>query len=441
MPESGSIEAILLGAVENRHPVVGRVRASCKAPIIGILDGRALSDTLQLFTSGVDDVVVKPFHVREILARIGAIRRRTMQSDDSVEISGIRVFFDGQDPLIDGKPLPLPRRERRILEYLVLSRNLRVTKTQIFNRVYGVFNEGIHENVIESHISRLRKRLQQRLGHDPINSQRYLGYRLVSADGRASEGVAEAALTSPTQAENDPLVAILALTRRISMGLYGVMTTSVSGMSAQADRLGTVADNIANINTTGYKRSSTQFSTLVPEAQLAQYTPGSVATHIVRGISEQGELSYTRSTTDLAINGNGFFMVQSANGTPYLTRAGSFVPNSVGELVNSAGYKLLGYNLAERELVVDREQCRRTGNCRHCKSRLAGRTLDDSRIADQLSGWGGCDRCGRSSVGQRSDGGVLRQDLGRHLRQHRQRSVARYLFGQNRSRHLGSHDL
>lgn len=204
--ELGSIEAVLLGAVENRQTVVGRVRTSCKAPIIGILDGRALSDTLQLFSSGVDDVVVKPFHVREILARIGAIRRRTMQSDDSVEIGGIRVFFDGQDPLINGEPLLLPRRERRILEYLVLSRNLRVTKTQIFNRVYGVFNEGIHENVIESHISRLRKRLKQRLGHDPIESQRYLGYRLISAEGRATEGVAEAALTSPTQAESDPLV-------------------------------------------------------------------------------------------------------------------------------------------------------------------------------------------------------------------------------------------
>ncbi len=134
------------------------------------------------------------------------------------------------------------------------------------------------------------------------------------------------------------------------MGLYGVMTTSVSGMSAQADRLGTVADNIANINTTGYKKASTEFSTLVPEARLVQYTPGSVQTTIRKGISEQGELAFTRSTTDLAVNGNGFFMVQNANGTPYLTRAGGFVANSQGELVNSAGFKLLGYNLLNGNL-------------------------------------------------------------------------------------------
>ena len=51
-------------------------------------------------------------------------------------------------------------------------------KSQIFNFVYGLFDDEIDENVIESHISKLRKRLRQRLGTDPINSQRFLGYRL-----------------------------------------------------------------------------------------------------------------------------------------------------------------------------------------------------------------------------------------------------------------------
>ena len=90
----------------------------------------------------------------------------------------IRVFSDGRDPEIDGEPLPLPRRERRILEYLMANKGRRVTKSQIFNFVYGLFDDGIDENVIESHISKLRKRLRQRLGTDPIDSQRFLGYRL-----------------------------------------------------------------------------------------------------------------------------------------------------------------------------------------------------------------------------------------------------------------------
>ena len=91
----------------------------------------------------------------------------------------IRVFGDGRDPEVAGEQLHLPRRERRILEYLVSNKGRRVTKTQIFNFVYGLFSDEIDENVIESHVSKLRKRLRHRLGHDPIDSQRYLGYRLV----------------------------------------------------------------------------------------------------------------------------------------------------------------------------------------------------------------------------------------------------------------------
>lgn len=131
------------------------------------------------------------------------------------------------------------------------------------------------------------------------------------------------------------------------MGLYGVMTTSVSGMSVQSDRMGTVADNIANINTSGYKAASTEFATLIAEGSVAEYVPGSVSTIPRRAVSQQGDFTYTKSPTDLAVSGNGFFMVESADGTPFLTRAGNFVPDANGDLVNAAGFKLLGYNLLD----------------------------------------------------------------------------------------------
>jgi len=94
-------------------------------------------------------------------------------------VGQLRVFSDGRDPEVKGEVLPLPRRERRILEYLVNNKDCRVTKTQIFNYVYGLFSDDIDENVVESHVSKLRKRLRHRLGYDPIDSQRYLGYRLI----------------------------------------------------------------------------------------------------------------------------------------------------------------------------------------------------------------------------------------------------------------------
>lgn len=131
------------------------------------------------------------------------------------------------------------------------------------------------------------------------------------------------------------------------MGLYGVMTTSVSGMSVQSDRMGTVADNIANINTSGYKGASTEFATLIAEGSVAEYVPGSVSTIARRAVSQQGDFTYTKSPTDLAVSGNGFFMVESDAGTPFLTRAGNFVPDQSGDLVNAAGFKLLGYNLLD----------------------------------------------------------------------------------------------
>ena len=129
------------------------------------------------------------------------------------------------------------------------------------------------------------------------------------------------------------------------MSLYGVMRTGGSGMNAQSNKLSTVADNIANVNTTGYKRASTEFSSLVLQSGTGNYNSGSVETHVRYAISDPGNLNFTTSATDLAIQGNGFFVVNDAGGTPFLTRAGSFVPDGQGNLVNAAGFYLMGYDL------------------------------------------------------------------------------------------------
>jgi len=130
------------------------------------------------------------------------------------------------------------------------------------------------------------------------------------------------------------------------MGISAIMRTSASGMEAQSNRLGTVADNIANVNTTGYKRADTEFSSFIPIRATSEYVSGSVTTHVRNAISEQGVFKSSTSPTDLAIDGNGFFVVSDTDGTPFLTRAGSFVKNGQGELVNGAGYFLMGYALA-----------------------------------------------------------------------------------------------
>ncbi len=120
------------------------------------------------------------------------------------------------------------------------------------------------------------------------------------------------------------------------MSLYGTMRTGVSGMNAQSNRLSTVADNIANSSTVGYKKASVQFSSMILPATNGAYNSGGVETDVRYSISSQGTFSYTTSETDLAINGDGFFIVKGDDGTPYLTRAGSFVLQEDGTLKNTA---------------------------------------------------------------------------------------------------------
>lgn len=128
------------------------------------------------------------------------------------------------------------------------------------------------------------------------------------------------------------------------MSIFGSMKTAVSGMNAQANRLSTVADNIANVNTTGYKAVSTSFSSLVLPSSSGNYNSGGVQTTVRQAVSQQGDISYTTSDYDLAISGDGFFIVQGADGVPVLTRAGDFTVNDEGNLVNSAGFTLMGYS-------------------------------------------------------------------------------------------------
>ena len=129
------------------------------------------------------------------------------------------------------------------------------------------------------------------------------------------------------------------------MSLYGVMRTSTSGMNAQASRISAVAENVANANTTGYKAVRAEFSSLFIENNLSTYNSGSVDVSVRKLVTVQGTLAPTSSRTDLAIKGDGFFVVQNPSGENVMTRAGSFVPNSEGELINTAGFALMGYPL------------------------------------------------------------------------------------------------
>jgi DNA-binding response OmpR family regulator len=183
-----AIGAFILGDCMDRTSIPKKIRNKSHAPIIALNNLKQLRDTIELFEAGVDDVVHAPIHVREILVRTAVIRRRTTGQSAAESTSVIRVFPDGRDPEVGGRTLALPRRELRILEHLVGHQGKWLTKTQLFNATYGLFDSSFDENLIEGHVSRLRKKLRNHLGYDPIESKRYMGYRLGELKSKTSAG-------------------------------------------------------------------------------------------------------------------------------------------------------------------------------------------------------------------------------------------------------------
>lgn len=137
------------------------------------------------------------------------------------------------------------------------------------------------------------------------------------------------------------------------MSLYGALFTGVSGLGAQGQKLGTISDNIANVNTVGYKESQSQFQTLVVSASAATaFNPGGVRATTRYNVDKQGLLLSTAAPTDIAVSGNGFFVVNAkadGSGQPLYTRAGSFRQDDVGNMVNSQGFYLRAWPLDEAE--------------------------------------------------------------------------------------------
>lgn len=135
------------------------------------------------------------------------------------------------------------------------------------------------------------------------------------------------------------------------MSLNSAMLAGVSGLAANSAALAAISQNIANVNTVGYKRTQGEFQTLVNSQSQAGggYSAGGVAVAARSFISQEGQLQRTTESTDLAIAGQGFFVVTdkaegvAATDTRLFTRAGAFRVDNMGYLKNSAGLYLQGW--------------------------------------------------------------------------------------------------
>ncbi len=136
------------------------------------------------------------------------------------------------------------------------------------------------------------------------------------------------------------------------MGIFGALTTAVGGLRANSYALENVSGNIANSQTTAFKRVDTSFLDLIPQTSVTSQLAGGVTTQSRSTNSVQGDVQSASVATFMAINGNGFFAVQKpgtfTDGTPVFdgvdryTRRGDFQIDKSGYLVNGAGYYLQG---------------------------------------------------------------------------------------------------
>lgn len=131
------------------------------------------------------------------------------------------------------------------------------------------------------------------------------------------------------------------------------LSIAATGMNAQQLNLEVIANNLANINTTGFKRARAEFSDLLYQAERLQGVPSranqgvvpegamvglGVKTVAVRNVHVQGSLITTGNKLDLALTGNGWFQIEGANGEALYSRAGSFNTNATGQIVTVDGF-------------------------------------------------------------------------------------------------------
>ncbi|WP_332686398.1 flagellar hook protein FlgE [Devosia sp.] len=136
------------------------------------------------------------------------------------------------------------------------------------------------------------------------------------------------------------------------MGIYGALSSAVTGLRAQAHALENISGNIANSQTTGYKRIETDFLDLIPDAPISRQVPGAVLAQSRGTNNVQGDIKTVSDETFIALNSNGFFVVEPKigqsdgnavfAGTNFYTRRGDFEIDKDGMLVNGAGYYLKG---------------------------------------------------------------------------------------------------
>lgn len=152
--------------------VLGELRQSKSTPVLILSAKDTVPDRVRGLNDGADDYLVKPFSLEELVSRLRAlIRRAAGHSQSTIDLGRVTVDLNRQSVTRDGTPVTLTAREYALLEMLALHRGKLVSRTMIYDHIFGEDDDTL-SNLVDVHISHIRKKL----GADLIETRRGQGY-------------------------------------------------------------------------------------------------------------------------------------------------------------------------------------------------------------------------------------------------------------------------
>jgi len=177
----------MLPGVDGLSIVEAARNAGRRAPILVLSALGEVDDRVEGLRRGGDDYLVKPFAFSELLARLEALARRgdTEKAETRLQVGGLEMDLLTRQVRRDGRGIELQPREFRLLEYLMRHAESVVTRTMLLEKVWG-FHFDPQTNVIDVHISRLRRKIDKGFDHALLHTVRGAGYVLRESDPSAA---------------------------------------------------------------------------------------------------------------------------------------------------------------------------------------------------------------------------------------------------------------
>ena len=192
MAQTGDYDLILLDImlpVMDGWAVCAKIRETSKVPIIMLTAKSEVFDRIQGLEMGADDYIVKPFEMKELIARINAVLRRTEIPNDTskkLHFDKLTIDLDSYELIVDGKKIDTPPKELELLYHLASTPNRVYTRNQLLDEVWG-FDYFGDSRTVDVHIKRLREKVEGVSDQWALKTVWGVGYKFETVGGQTAD--------------------------------------------------------------------------------------------------------------------------------------------------------------------------------------------------------------------------------------------------------------